>query len=966
MNMDFDEVWNHLEKEGWKLHYDEKNIEYFISPDPIDVNYGCITITAKNFKKFHNFTDELTMKEYVKEKYKNSIRTNNNSVANDIYSSNNQILKHELPKYDSELLNLKESTTNNINKQINHKPILIYPMEIERKDFISITTQDINRLEKGEWLNDNLIDFYNQYYMDNFDFSCHVDNNNTSNNIPIHYYNCLFYNQFISKSNNDKNISNWTKHIDIFTKEFLFIHINRNNHWSLFVIVRPGLLLPSISNNNNTNQSCILHFDSLSFHNTDVITENIKLYLIEEYINKKNSNNNTLIEKFKQNIYEMKIIFLEQIPKQSNNYDCGIYLIKYFQYFLQQWPTSTLHDINTKFSDYFNITMFGQDDITNIRTEIKTTIMKLEPEYKIWNENQQYEYKINIEKQIKLLQSQIYELQNELDDNIDSVEILSSNNNSIVNSDLSSIEDNNIKIVENNFSSPDLSASNSSIITNSRKRSISIVNNENNNNEDSSIDNIESELDSNSTIDNNISNLSSSTNTNKYNQSNIKDISTNTIVYKYKNKSSNTTNRQIKGKSQSSAITNITITTDNGAINNRINKLTQQALKKVSPIELIKLFENLMVDLIESNNTTTPIKKKTLMSSKCDTSNVYDAPIGSIINNNNILNKKQKVSKIMHDSSLQSIPAVTLDQCFPPNAGNFCVYQNIFKTKLSFNYSEMSSEFIDYLIKHPKREIINNKTDKINDGIRYQISTNDVDYTNFKDFEIIINEIKHNIQSIVQNLNQCDSFNFTMQPMKFIFNNDELLDEQALHYDYKSGKVPNDLRNIPYSVIISLTSNNHVYIYDKYYSELLNVRLNLGDIVLFPATTLHGGGEYHQKRLSLFAYITCQSHASVGQEKTPITKNFREAYESTIFRFVTTTKSNNNFSLAKSGVNMSEPFFNFNLLKCKLNKTNDSDDKSLHSYIEKYELDDNHLKSFYYGDDQLQGIPYIILIIYVK
>jgi Ulp1 family protease len=39
-------------------------------------------------------------------------------------------------------------------------------------------------------------------------------------------------------------VKNWTKSVDIFTMDYIFVPIHDTAHWSLAVICQPGALLP--------------------------------------------------------------------------------------------------------------------------------------------------------------------------------------------------------------------------------------------------------------------------------------------------------------------------------------------------------------------------------------------------------------------------------------------------------------------------------------------------------------------------------------------------------------------------------------------------------------------------------------------------------------------------------------------------------------------------------------------------
>jgi|AntRauTorckE5430_2_1112549.scaffolds.fasta_scaffold46749_1 sentrin-specific protease 7 len=56
----------------------------------------------------------------------------------------------------------------------------------------------------------------------------------------------VFTTQFYSKLEDEgaEAVASWTakKGVDIFEKKFIFIPVNKNIHWSLFVIVNPGMV----------------------------------------------------------------------------------------------------------------------------------------------------------------------------------------------------------------------------------------------------------------------------------------------------------------------------------------------------------------------------------------------------------------------------------------------------------------------------------------------------------------------------------------------------------------------------------------------------------------------------------------------------------------------------------------------------------------------------------------------------
>ena len=79
-------------------------------------------------------------------------------------------------------------------------------------------------------------------------------------------------------------ISRWTtqKGIDIFSKRMIFLPINQGKHWSLCIVINPGLINISITENHQE-VPCLLFLDSLRVHDKESIAKNIRLWLNHEH-----------------------------------------------------------------------------------------------------------------------------------------------------------------------------------------------------------------------------------------------------------------------------------------------------------------------------------------------------------------------------------------------------------------------------------------------------------------------------------------------------------------------------------------------------------------------------------------------------------------------------------------------------------------------------------------------------------
>ncbi|TYZ65936.1 hypothetical protein PybrP1_007466 [[Pythium] brassicae (nom. inval.)] len=113
--------------------------------------------------------------------------------------------------------------------------LLTYPYEDAESSSgkISVTYGDIARLAPGEFLNDNIIDFY---------LRC------TSHKDQLYCYSSHFFTQLhgggagLSAAERFARVSRWTLKggDDIFSKQLLFIPINDSFHWSVAVVCNPG------------------------------------------------------------------------------------------------------------------------------------------------------------------------------------------------------------------------------------------------------------------------------------------------------------------------------------------------------------------------------------------------------------------------------------------------------------------------------------------------------------------------------------------------------------------------------------------------------------------------------------------------------------------------------------------------------------------------------------------------------
>ncbi|KAF5903083.1 sentrin-specific protease 7 isoform X1, partial [Clarias magur] len=255
------------------------------------------------------------------------------------------------------------------------------------KGAITVTTEDLECLDSGEFLNDVIIDFYLKYLL--------VQKAPRASVRRSHVFSSFFYKQLTRRDNANEDststpaqlrrhhrVRTWTRHVDIFDKDFLFVPVNQEAHWYLVVVCFPGLEDPqyvergdhATVNDDTENSSdataqsdsqhgdgdtnadentrkcistpgpptctectckrqtickrpCILIMDSLKLSVHERIFKLLREYLQAEWAVKRGGHRSFSAERMVGSHC--------RVPLQDNSSDCGLYLLQYAESFLQ-------------------------------------------------------------------------------------------------------------------------------------------------------------------------------------------------------------------------------------------------------------------------------------------------------------------------------------------------------------------------------------------------------------------------------------------------------------------------------------------------------------------------------------------------------------------------------------------------------------------------------------------------------
>uniref|UniRef100_A0A663LUZ3 SUMO specific peptidase 2 n=1 Tax=Athene cunicularia TaxID=194338 RepID=A0A663LUZ3_ATHCN len=156
------------------------------------------------------------------------------------------------------------------------------PGEIMSSAFkLKVTREDIHTLMDLQWLNDEIINFY----------MCLLVERNKKEGYPaVHAFSTFFYPKLISGGYNA--VRRWTRDVDLFKKDLIFVPIHLRHHWTL-VVSQTGFFF-RIGWGEKTSKKSHLGFG--------------------------------------------------EIPQQENGSDCGVFLCKYADYISRDKPITFTQD----------------------------------------------------------------------------------------------------------------------------------------------------------------------------------------------------------------------------------------------------------------------------------------------------------------------------------------------------------------------------------------------------------------------------------------------------------------------------------------------------------------------------------------------------------------------------------------------------------------------------------------------
>ncbi|KAL8929477.1 MAG: hypothetical protein Q9208_001146 [Pyrenodesmia sp. 3 TL-2023] len=110
---------------------------------------------------------------------------------------------------------------------------VVYPKEGKKRT--TVEWSDLERLDDGQFLNDNLVAFYLRY------LEHRAEQRDPSVSRKVYTFNTFFYERLTDTKRGDRGINyeavrKWTRGIDLFTYDFVVVPVNESYHWYVAII----------------------------------------------------------------------------------------------------------------------------------------------------------------------------------------------------------------------------------------------------------------------------------------------------------------------------------------------------------------------------------------------------------------------------------------------------------------------------------------------------------------------------------------------------------------------------------------------------------------------------------------------------------------------------------------------------------------------------------------------------------
>lgn len=186
--------------------------------------------------------------------------------------------------------------------------VAIPPEEVLASAFrLNISRADMHTLAEGQWLNDEVVNFYMNLIM---------ERSEKEGTPRVYAFNTFFFPKLLNGGH--AALKRWTRNIDLFSFDILLVPLHASMHWCLAVV--------------DLRTRHLAYYDSL---NTAVYDQTGCLELLQQYLEDESQH--------KRNHgldWENWTLKIMDVPRQENCSDCGVFTCQYAECISRDAPIS--------------------------------------------------------------------------------------------------------------------------------------------------------------------------------------------------------------------------------------------------------------------------------------------------------------------------------------------------------------------------------------------------------------------------------------------------------------------------------------------------------------------------------------------------------------------------------------------------------------------------------------------------
>ncbi|XP_068657344.1 probable ubiquitin-like-specific protease 2B [Aristolochia californica] len=241
-------------------------------------------------------------------------------------------------------------------------------------DAVCFSKRDVKLLEPETFINDTIIDFYIKYLKNKMQ---------PEEKRRFHFFNSFFFRKLADLDKNPGSnvegraaflrVRKWTRKVNIFEKDYIFIPVNFNLHWSLIVVCHLGEVVhfKDVEIEKTSKVPCILHLDSIKGSHRG-LKNLVQSYLWEEWKERYGESS----EEFALKFSNLRFVSLE-LPQQENSFDCGLFLLHYVELFVEEAPVDFSPFKITSFTSFLNGNWFPSAEASHKRSTIRKLMCEI-------------------------------------------------------------------------------------------------------------------------------------------------------------------------------------------------------------------------------------------------------------------------------------------------------------------------------------------------------------------------------------------------------------------------------------------------------------------------------------------------------------------------------------------------------------------------------------------------------------